>query len=453
MSVGATIDRIRASLDGRVVVPADSDYEERRELFYRGFDQRPAGIAYPEGAGDVAAAIRLAADSGLEVAVRSGGHGMAGHALTEGGIVIDLSGLRDLVIDPESQTAWAGAGLTTGEYTAATAEYGLATGFGDTPSVGIGGITLGGGIGFLVRKHGLTIDSLLGAEVVTADGRLVHTDAESHPDLFWAIRGGGGNFGVVTRFRFRLVEVDRIAGGLLALPATPEVVAGFVAEAGAAPEELSTIANVMVAPPLPFLPPHLVGQTALVALIAYAGDPEAGMRATDRFRALAEPLADMVAPVRYRELFEGEEADFHPLAVGENLFVDGIGTTHAGAILDGLETSTAMLRAVQLRVLGGAMARVAPDATAFAHRDRSIMANVAAMYLEPEERDEHADWARRLAASLRSGDDAAYIGFLDDRPENPRRAYPTATWARLQDVKRRYDPENLLHRNQNVPPG
>ena len=168
--------------------------------------------------------------------------------------MLDLSEMKDLQIDVSGRTAWAQTGLTAGEYTAATAVHGLATGFGDTGSVGIGGITLGGGVGYLVRKHGLTIDDVLAAEIVTADGELLKVDSESHPELFWAIRGGGGNFGVATRFKFRLHEVSTIVGGMLVLPASPEVIASFIAEAEAAPEELSTIANVMVAPPMPFLP-------------------------------------------------------------------------------------------------------------------------------------------------------------------------------------------------------
>jgi len=184
--------------------------------------------------------------------------------------------MKGLEIDVEGRAAWAQTGLTAGEYTAATGAHGLATGFGDTGSVGIGRITLGGGIGYLVRKHGLTIDDLLAAEVVTADGRLLRADAETHPDLFWAIRGGGGNFGVATRLRFRLHEVGTVVGGMLILPATPETIAAFVAEAEAAPEELSTIANVMVAPRMPFLPAEAHGRLVIMAMLVYAGDVEAG---------------------------------------------------------------------------------------------------------------------------------------------------------------------------------
>src|SRR5918992_4119115 len=209
-------------LQGRVIRPDDPDYDEARTVFYGDVDRRPSAIVKVAGADDVARVIAHAREAGLEFAVRSGGHSVAGHGVTEGGIVIDLSDMKKLEIDPERRTAWAETGLTTGEYSAAAARrHGLATGFGDTGSVGIGGITLGGGVCLLVRKHGLTIDDLLAAEIVTADGEVLQVDDEHHPELFWAIRGGGGNFGVATRFKFRLHPLDSFVGGMLFLPATP----------------------------------------------------------------------------------------------------------------------------------------------------------------------------------------------------------------------------------------
>src|SRR5262245_11782967 len=198
------VAELRATLNDRVTTPEDAVYQDARKVFYRSVDRRPAGIVTPADAGEVSRVVSLARAAGAELAVRSGGHSLAGHGVSEGGIVLDLSKLTALEVDAESRTAWAQTGLTAGRYTVAAGAHGLATGFGDTGSVGIGGLTLGGGVGFLVRKHGLTIDDLLAAEVVTADGEHLHVDDESHPDLFWAIRGGGGNFGIATRFRFRL---------------------------------------------------------------------------------------------------------------------------------------------------------------------------------------------------------------------------------------------------------
>ena len=240
--------------------------------------------------------IALARDHGLDLAVRSGGHSGAAHSTVEGGIVLDVRDLDSLEIDEAARTAWAGSGLTAGAYTEAAAERGLATGFGDTGSVGLGGLTTGGGIGYLVRKYGLTIDNLLAAEVVTADGEVHLVDETNEPDLFWAIRGGGGNFGVVTRFKFRLHAVPQIVGGMLLLPATADTIAGFMAAAAAAPEELSTIANVMPCPPMPFVPAEQHGEVVIIGLLCWAGPVEeaaggagAVPRARDAARRPAPP--------------------------------------------------------------------------------------------------------------------------------------------------------------------
>ncbi|HLF26837.1 MAG TPA: FAD-binding oxidoreductase [Anaerolineae bacterium] len=447
------VQQLRAVLTGRVIAPDDAEYDEARTIFYGGFDRRPAAIVRVADATDVSRVVSLAREIGLELAVRSGGHSNAGHSVSEGGIVLDLSDMRALDIDAQRRTAWAQTGLTAGEYTAAAGAYGLATGFGDTGSVGIGGITLGGGVGFLVRKHGLTIDSLPAADIVTADGRLRRVDAETHPDLFWAIRGGGGNFGVATRFQFQLHEVDTIVGGMLILPATPDVIASFIAEAEAAPEALSTIANVMPAPPMPFVPAEHHGQLIIMAFLVYAGATEAGERAVAPFRALATPIADMVKPMRYPEMFQPEDASYHPTAVARTLFVDAIDRGVAETIVAHLEASDASMRVAQLRVLGGAAARVPADATAFAHRASRIMVNVAAFYTGPEDRVVREAWVSGFAAALHQGDGGVYVNFLGDEGEaRVRAAYPGPTWDRLAAIKRRYDPTNLFRLNQNIPP-
>jgi FAD/FMN-containing dehydrogenase len=401
----------------------------------------------------VARVVTVARDLGIELAVRSGGHSGAGHGGTECGIVLDVRDLDSLQIDVPGRTAWAGSGLTAGAYTVAVAEHGLATGFGDTGSVGIGGITLGGGVGYLGRKHGLTIDALLAAEIVTADGQVRVVDAETEPDLFWAIRGGGGNFGVVTRFRFRLYELPSMVGGILVLPATPETVAGFIAAADAAPDELSAIANVMPCPPMPFVPEEHHGTTVILALVVYAGDTTAGERAVAPLRALATPIADLIAEAPYPSIYMPEDEDYHPLAVARTLFMDRLELDEAGTIMSMLAASDSPMRVAQLRVLGGAIARVPADATAYAHRQRPIMVNVAAFYEGDADRPVKEQWVTSFAAALRQGDDAAYVNFLvDEGPARVHAAYPGATWDRLAAIKRRYDPTNLFHRNQNIPP-
>jgi FAD/FMN-containing dehydrogenase len=449
-----SVQKLRTQLEGRVVAPSDAEYDDARTVFYGGIDSRPAAIVRAANADDVGRVIAFARETGGELAVRSGGHSVAGHSTTQGGIVLDLRDLDELEIDVESRTAWAGTGLTTGRYTGAAAVHGLATPFGDTGSVGIGGLTLGGGIGYLVRKHGLTIDNLVSADVVTADGELLHVDAESHPDLFWAIRGGGGNFGVATRVRLRMHEVGPVVGGMLILPATADTIHSFMQAAEAAPEELSGIANVMPAPPMPFLPAELHGRLVIFAVLVYAGDVEAGEQAIAPFRALAEPLADMLGPKPYPAIFEGgDEDEYHPVAAARTMYVDSIDRSAAETIVDQLQASAAMMAVTQLRVLGGAAARVPADATAYAHRQSRIMVNVAALVGSPDEVPEHEPWVTGLADSLRQDDHGAYVNFLgDEGDERIRAAYPGRAWDRLVAVKRRYDPTNLFRLNQNIPP-
>ena len=445
--------QLSRDIKGRIVSPDDPGYDEARTVFAGHIDRRPAMIVRAADADDVARVIAFAREEGAELAVRGGGHSAAGHGVSEGGIVLDLSDMRALEIDAERRTAWAEGGLTAGAYTAAAAEHGLATGFGDTGSVGVAGITLSGGIGFLVRKHGLTIDDLLAAEVVTADGERLHIDAEQHPDLFWAIRGGGGNFGVATRLKFRLHDVPDFVGGILILPATPDVVAGFIAEAEAAPEELSTIVSVMKAPPLPFIPPEHHGKLVVMGILAYAGDVEAGTRVIAPFRSLATPISDLVRPMSYAEMYPPEDDSFRPVAVARTMFLGSVDPRVAETIIDRIERSTAPVAATQLRVLGGAMARVPADATAFAHRGSRIMANVAAIYGVPEARAANEAWVLDLASALSDGDTGAYAGFVgDEGEERVRAAYPGATWDRLAAIKAEYDPDNVFRLNQNIPP-
>jgi FAD/FMN-containing dehydrogenase len=447
------IDALRARVAGRVIEPSDTDYDEMRAIFYDTGDSRPAAIVRVRDAKDTASVVTFARESGTEIAVRSGGHSGAGHSTTDGGVVIDLRDMKALDIDVETKTAWAETGLTAAEYTAAAHEHGVATGFGDTGSVGLGGITNGGGIGYLTRKHGLTIDSVLAAEVVTADGEIRVVDGEHDSELFWAIRGGGGNVGIVTRFRFALHEVGKVYGGMLVLPATPEVIVGFMDAAAAAPEELSGIANVMSAPPMPFLPEEVHGSTIVMALMAFAGDVDDGERAVAPFRELATPLADMLAPIPYPEMYPPDDPDYHPVAASWTGFMDHVSLAEARTMLERIEASDASIRVVQLRALGGAMARVPADATAFAHRDRNIMVNVAAFIDEPSQRDEREAWVRELSARLRQGAPAAYVNFLgDDGSERIREAYPGTTYDRLARAKATYDPTNLFRRNQNVAP-
>ena len=448
------VESLRRELTGQVFAPEDSGYDDAQRLFVPVYDGvRPAVIAQVADASDIATVLTLARETGLELAIRSGGHSAAGHSTTNGGIVIDLRGLKSLEIDVESRIASAGSGLTAAEYSNETNAVGLATGLGDTGSVGLGGITLGGGIGFLVRKHGMTIDSLLAAEVVTANGEVVHADEESHPGLFWAIRGGGGNFGVATKFKLRLQPLDKIVGGMMVLPATTDTIVGFIAEAEQAPDELSTIANVMSCPPLPFVPEEIHGTLVIMALVAWCGDIDEGQKVMERFRGLARPIADMVQEMPYPEIYGPEDEEYRPLAVARTLWADSFEPATAETILGFLEASDAPMRVAQLRVLGGAMARVPDDKTAFAHRDRKMMINVASFYEGSDDRPRREEWVSDFAKALSNGDLSGYVGFLaDEGQDRVRAAYPGATWDQLRRVKATYDPDNLFRLNQNIPP-
>ena len=438
-------------LRGRSIAPGDADYDTARAVFYAGTDKHPALIVRVADTADVVRVVTYAREHEIELAVRSGGHSAVGLCSSDGGIVLDLHDMRALDIDAPRRTAWVQPGLTSGEYTNAAADLGLANSFGDTASVGLGGLVTGGGVGYMVRKHGLTIDDLLSAEVVTADGNIVRTDEATEPDLFWAIRGGGGNFGVVTRLQLRMHEAPSVVGGLLILPATPEVIVSFMELADAAPLELTTIANVMPAPPMPFLPEAHHGKLVIFGMLVYVGPSEAGLRALAPFRALATPLADLMGPMSYRDVYPPEDPSYHPLGAGRNLFVDAVDRASAQTIVDVLTERAPQFGVAQLRVLGGAMAQVAPDATAFAHRRRRIMINAAGLYERLEDTDENERWVEQYASLLQRGERGRYVNFLSkEGPAGIRDAYPGPTWERLLAIKRRYDPTNFFHLNQNI---
>jgi len=436
---------------GKVITSADAEYDAERQVFYGGIDNKPAAIIKVADAEDIQKAIAFARDQNLELVVRSGGH--SPYSATDGGIVIDLRNLHEIDVNEASKTVWAGSGLTAGQLTTELDKYNLAIGFGDTGSVGIGGITLGGGVGFLARKFGLAIDNLLAAEIVTADGKILQVDSENNADLFWAIRGGGGNFGVVTKFKYALHNLNECYGGMLLLPATPEVISDITQIAKEAPEELSMIINVMPAFPAPFVPKEFHGEMSVMALVMYAGDAGEGEKVLAPIRALAEPIADMLKPMRYKDIFMPENADYHPMAVSTNLFIEDIDRDSAVNILDWLGRIDASMKAFQFRVLGGAVARIADDATAYAHRKNAIMGNVACFYEADDQKPLRQAWVNDFADSLRQGNTEAYVNFIGvTERDKALTAYPEQTLARLQRIKAVYDPMNVFRANFNITP-
>jgi len=450
---------LRTALDGSssVIVPQDEDYTAARTIGPGGVEHRPAAIVRPTGVTGVARAVRFARDAGAEVGVRSGGHSVFGLGARDGALVLDLRGLDSLDLDVPGRTATAGGGVTAGAYTRAAGTHGLATPFGDTGGVGIGGLTLGGGVGLLARARGMTIDHLLGAEVVTADGEALQVDARTHPDLFWALRGGGGNFGVVTRFRFALGEVSDVVGGVLLAPATPAVVAGLVAAADAAPRELTVILMVMTAPPMPAIPAQWHGRLVVMANLCWSGRLEDADSALAPVRedvaTTGGALLDGVRPGPYAGLFEGGPEGGTTVATGRTFFTDGVDEAAAAHLLAELESCDAPMRAAQLRVLGGAVADVPSDATAYPHRAAPVLGNVAAAAPTARAAADYTPWVEALADRLRGGRDGMYANFaLDGGEPTARAAYPGGTWARLAGIKRAYDPDNMFRGNVNVLP-
>ena len=453
-STARDVAAFAAGISGTVIRPGDDDYDAAREVHNATIDRRPLAIVQAASAADVARTVIFARETGLELAVRGGAHSVAGFGTSEGGIVLDLGRMKGLHIDPVRRLAWAQAGLRAGEYTTAAAEHGLATPFGDTGSVGIGGLTLGGGIGWLVRRYGLAIEALVSVVMVTADGRIVIASATENPDLFWAVRGGGGNLGVVTRFQFRLYPVSTILGGALFLPPTRDALRGLQTVAANAPEALTTIASLVPAPPLPFIPESMHGQLTLAVMFVYDGDPESGQRALDPFRALATPLAEFVMPMPYVGIYELlKAAEQRVPASHRSLFLDTLDDDAIDTMLERMSEPSSPMAMTQIRILGGAMARVAADATAFAHRDAGVMVVLITPFEDPAEAPIHAAWTHEYFEALRGRAIGVYSNFLETEGEDRvREAYPEATYRRLAEIKRRYDPRTLFRMNQNIAP-
>jgi FAD/FMN-containing dehydrogenase len=437
---------VAGSLPGEVLTPGMDGYAEAAATVFA--TGAPDLVVRPRDAAGVAAAVRHATAAGLALTVRSGGHSMAGFSTHAGGMVIDLRNLCGVeVLDLAGRRVRIGAGATWGTVAAALAPYGLALTAGDTREVGVGGLTLGGGIGWMVRRYGLTIDSLVAADVVTADGELVRAGAEQHGDLFWALRGGGGNFGVVTSFEFTAQPVTTVHFGMIQYrPASlTRLMAGWRDLARAGDENLTTTLNLL--PPVPGQP---AGQPAAMLQCCYAGpDGDAAAAALRPFRALAPVIADTVRPMPYAEVLE----DSPVLPPGtrmevRNALVRDLDGAVVGAIAD-LHADGAM---IGLRGLGGAAARVAPDATAYAHRDAEALVVAGAMRPPGAPPQVAAAPLARWSAVAAHGR-GAYVNFLATATgTDVERVYPPATYRRLARVKRRYDPGNVFRRTHNIHP-
>ncbi len=361
------LSTLRLRLRGELIQAGHDTYDAARTVYWSSVDRRPALIVRAEDEVDVIAAVEYARETGTPLSVRSGGHGFAGHALVDDGIVVDLSGLKSMRIDPVRRTARVQPGVTWLEYAEQAQVYGLATTSGDVGSVGVGGLTVGGGIGWMVRKYGLTIDHLLSVDIVTADGRLLRASAEEHADLFWAVRGGGSNFGIITSLEFRLEPAGTILGGGVFYPATDLADAARIVHTAAtyaadAPDELTVMVMIMHAPALPFIPAERVGELVVLVALCYAGDLDEGERVVAPLRALATPIVDMVGPMPYPGMF-GLTADLalpgRRLAV-RSMYLEAVDDEVAKTIVAHQAQASAPFAMAQLRVIGGAMGGLLP---------------------------------------------------------------------------------------------
>lgn len=459
MAIGRrAVAGLRSRFRGALLGPGEAGYEEGRRVWNGAIDRRPALIARCAGSDDVVEAVRFARERGLLVSVRGGGHAVAGHAVCDGGLMIDLSLMKAIRVDPVARTARAAGGVLWGELDQSTQLHALATVGGIVTHTGIGGLTLGGGLGHLMRRFGLTIDSLLGVDLVTADGEQLRVDDRTEPELFWGLRGGGGNFGIVTAFDYRLHDVGpMLLGGPMFWPlADAQDVLRFVRDfAREAPDELGMVMTTRLAPPMPFMPPEHRGRPVLGLLLAWSGDPADGERFVAPLRRIGRLIVDFVRLVPYgflQSLLDaGNPHNMHYYWRSQR--VPTVSDDVIDVLLGLTETITSPLSYVAGFAMGGAVARVDADATAVGERSSGYELNVVAAW-RPSDPDpaRHLAWVRRGWTDLRQHSAGVYANFLsDEEPTGVRAAYGRPL-PRLTALKDRWDPTNFFRLNANIPP-
>jgi len=453
-----TVATLRSKVRGVVALPGEDGYDAARTIWNAMVDRRPGLVVRCLGAADVIHAVKLARDEKLLVAVRGGGHNIAGHAVCDGGLLIDLSLMRSVRVDLAFGTARVEPGATLADFDKEAQAFGLATPLGINSTTGVAGLTLGGGFGWTTRKFGLTVDNLISADVVTADGKLVRASEKENPDLFWALRGGGGNFGVVTSFEFKLHRLGpEVLSGLIVHPLdkASELLPAFRRIANDAPDELTTWVVMRKAPPLPFLPTEWHGKEVLIFAACYSGDMKEGEKALKTLRALGKPIVDVISP----HPFTAWQAAFDPLLTpgARNYWKShdfaGLPDEAIKVILHAMRTLPSPECEVFIAHVGGAMARVAANATAWPNRDAHFIMNVHTRWRDKAQDPACVAWARQLfeaTAPFASG--GVYVNFMpDDESDRVEKAYGM-NYRRLAEIKGRYDPDNLFRMNQNIRP-
>jgi FAD/FMN-containing dehydrogenase len=441
---------------GRVISPGDEGYDDARKVFNAMIDRKPGVIVQCSETGDVVAAVNYARENQLDVAVRGGGHSVPGFGTCDDGVVIDLAGMRAVQVDPERRTARAGGGTTWGVFNDATHAHGLATTGGVVSTTGVGGLTLGGGIGYLARGVGLSCDNLISAEVVTADGSVVTASEQENEDLFWALRGGGGNFGVVTSFEFRLHPVTEIYGGpiFFDLEDAGTVLRTYREFIADAPEQFGGFPAFQIAPPLPFIPEKRHGETMLAFVTCWAGPVDEGERALQPLREAAPIVAEHVGVMPYPALNSAFDALYPPGGLQHYWkanFVSELTDEAIQAHLDHGRQVPVVNSTVHIYPINGECHRVPADATAFAYRDATFATVIAGMWPDPADNEANIKWVRDYYdATAPLSEEGGYVNFMSDDDQDRVKANYRGNYERLVDVKRKYDPDNLFHLNQNI---
>jgi FAD/FMN-containing dehydrogenase len=452
-----TIDRLRQGLRGEVIAPDDDAYEEARKVLNAMIERRPAAIARCSETADVVAAVNFARENGLDVAIRGGGHSVPGFGTVDDGIVIDLSGMQGVTVDPERRTARAQGGATWGIFNDATHAHGLATTGGVVSTTGVGGLTLGGGIGYLARGAGLSCDNLISAEVVTADGQSIVASEGENEDLFWALRGGGGNFGVVTSFEFRLHPVTDIYGGPLFFEAADAgtVLRVFRELIADAPGEFGGFPAWQIAPPLPFIPEDRHGETFIAFVSCFVGPAEEGERILKPLRDAAPVVAEHVDTMPYPALNSAFDGLYPPglQHYWKANFVKELTDDAIQAHLEHGPKVPAVNSTAHIYPIDGAVHRVGSDETAFAYRDAAFATVIVGIWPDPADNDANVQWVRDYYdATAPLSEEGGYVNFMSGDDQGRIEANYKGNYGRLVDVKRKYDPDNLFHLNQNIRP-
>jgi FAD/FMN-containing dehydrogenase len=455
--VHSGVNQLREQVHGAVITPDDEDYEQARRVYNAMIDRRPAAVVRCANAGDVVAAVNFAREHQLDLAVRGGQHSVPGFGTCDDGVVVDLSGMREVRVDPEAGTARADGGAAWGDFNDATHAFGLATTGGIISTTGVAGLSLGGGIGYLARGCGLSCDNLVSAEVVTADGQALVASADEHDDLFWALRGGGGNFGVVTSLTFRVHPIKDIYGGpmFFELRDAGTVLKFFRDYIADAPEELGGFPAFQIAPPLPFVPEDRHGDTFLAMVLCWAGPLDQGPRALEPFHELAPVVAEHLGPMPYPALNSAFDALVPPglQHYWKANFVTELTDEAIAAHLEHGSKVPVVISTVHIYPINGACHRVAPDDTAFAYRDANFATVIAGMWPDPAQNEANINWVRDYYDAIAPLSEAGgYINFMADDDQDRIKANYRGNYERLVTTKRKYDPDNLFHLNQNIRP-